>query len=196
MKHAFTLIELIIIIILIGILAITVSPLFRRDTLIPATNQVLDHIRYTQQLALNQDMFVPSADFSIYPIDNPDNQRKKDAKQWFKKWWRIQFHNNNSYSVYSDHPTTGAVDNYDGQARNDDFVARDPFSGLFLFGDIAGNSVYSDDQRQMLVDLQDEYGVTVNVQGCPNEKEPSRGSCHLVCAVRRCGLACPVDKPR
>jgi len=166
MKLAFTLVELIIIIILVGILAIAVSPFFQRDTLIPATNQVVDHIRYTQQLALNQDMFVPSAAFSAYPVNDPDYQRIKDAKYWFKKWWQIQFHTNHSYSVYSDHPTNGDSDNYDAQADDDDSVARDPFSRLFLFGKKGGNSVYSDTQRQQLVDLQDEYGVTVSVSGC------------------------------
>ena len=164
MKHAFTLIELIIIIILIGILSLTVSPFFQRDTLIPATNQVLDHIRYTQQLALNQDMFVPYADFSAYP---PGIQHTKDARQWFKKWWRIQFHGNSSYSIYSDHPTT-TIGNFSfgAQADVNDLVARDPETGLFLFGNLVNG--FPDSQRNVLLDLQDEYGVTVNVQGCLN----------------------------
>ena len=157
MKHAFTLIELIIIVILIGILAVSVSPVFRRDTLIPATNQVLDHIRYTQQLALNQDMFVPSADFSSYPRSFPnDYQRKKDAQQWFKKWWRIQFHDNNSYSVYSDHPSNSESNYYDLKPDRYDRVARDPLSGLYIVGDLGSTTAYYDNERLKLVDLEVE----------------------------------------
>ena len=83
MKRAFTLIELIIIIIIVGIIAVTASNSFKKDTLVPATNQVLDHVRYTQQLALNQDMFIPSPDFSTY---SDANRKAKDSRLWFKKW--------------------------------------------------------------------------------------------------------------
>ncbi len=160
MKHAFTLVELIIIVIIIGIIAVTASTSFYKDRLTPATNQLLEHIRYTQQLALNQDMFIPSPYFSIY---SDTTQALKDSKQWFKKWWRIQFHNNGSYSVYSDHPTKGSSNQYDSDVDDNDLVAKDPLTGLYLFGNLSGSSIYEGDERLGLVDMQKVYGVTVSI---------------------------------
>lgn len=164
MKHAFTLIELIIVIIIIGILSFSVSSLFKKDTLVPATNQVLDHIRYTQQLALNQDMFVPTEDFSVY--SDPDS-KEKDSKQWFKKWWQIQFHNDHEYTVYSDYPsgTPGnfTFDNNPRHAQEGDTIAKDPLVGKYIAGsssDIPANEVIE------MVALFEEYGVTVSLEGC------------------------------
>ena len=168
MKYAFTLVELIIVLIIVAILAISVSPLFKRDTLIPATNQVLDHIRYTQQLALNQDMFIPSSDFSIF---QNSAQKTKDSSQWFKKWWQIQFHKNHSYTVYSDHPT-GSTNNYeyDADADNSDEVARDPQTGLYIYKKGSSSSDYTDFERLTLVDLAEQYDVNVSMQGCGNSR--------------------------
>lgn len=164
MKRAFTLLELIIIIIIVGIIAVTVSTSFKKDTLVPATNQVLDHIRYTQQLALNQVMFVPAAEFSAFPADLPnDYQRKKDAKQWFKKWWQIQFHNDNTYTIYSDYPSINNNFNFDGIAtysQNGDTIAKDPQDGKY----IAGSSTHIPAEEVIeTVDLEKEYGVSIQM---------------------------------
>lgn len=163
MKYAFTLIELIITIILIAILAIFVSNPFEKDTLVPATNQVLDHIRYTQQLALNQDMYVPSPDFSLY---TDSEQRKKDSMQWFKKWWQIQFHTDNSYTVYSDYPSDNDNFSYDNKpvhTENGDTIAKDPFEGKYIAGsstDVPAEEVIK------TVDLSNEFGVSIAMTGC------------------------------
>lgn len=166
MKRAFTLTELIFVLIIVGILSVSAVSRSHKDTLVPAANQVLDHIRYTQQLALNQDMFVPSPNFSTY---SDPKQKEKDSKQWFKKWWRIQFHGNNSYTLYSDHPSKNENNHqYDADDDKSDDVARDPLSGLYLYKKGHSNSDYQDDERLTLVDLFEEYEVTANVQGCGN----------------------------
>jgi len=158
MKRAFTLIELIIIIIIVGIIAVTASTSFKKDTLVPATNQVLDHIRYTQQLAMNQDMFVPAPYFSSY---THSTQKKKDSKQWFKKWWQIQFHKDNSYTIYSDYPSTYDNFYFDGIAtysQNGDTIAKDPLVGKY----IAGSSTHVPAEQVIkMVDLAKEYGVNI-----------------------------------
>lgn len=81
-KKAFTMIELIMIIVVVGILAVAVIPRVDRDTLVEATNQVASHVRYTQHLAM---------------LDNKYNPRDSN---WYRNRWKITF-SNNSYSITS-----------------------------------------------------------------------------------------------
>lgn len=81
-KKAFTMIELIMIIVVVGILAVAVIPRVDRDTLIEATNQVASHVRYTQHLAM---------------LDNKYDPRDSN---WYRNRWKITF-SNNSYSITS-----------------------------------------------------------------------------------------------
>lgn len=166
MKLAFTLLELIIVMIIIGIISVIASTAFQRDTLNPATNQLLDHIRYTQQLALNQDMFIPAPDLSSF---TGDDRRVKDSRQWFKKWWQIQFHEDDGdYTIYSDAPTNSAATNQYDQEANDgvDQIATDPQSGEFL----AGESSKVTEGYLRLANLKEEYGVEISMAGCGQSK--------------------------
>lgn len=114
MKKAFTMIELIFIIVVVGILAAVAIPQINRNSLVEAADQVVSHIRYTQQLAMNDDKFDP----------NDPN--------WFKKLWRIQFSYSNAagaakgwtYNVYFDKTASGNP-NGSGDFTNSDF-AEDP----------------------------------------------------------------------
>ena len=97
MKKAFTMIELIFIIVVVGILAAVAVPQINRNSLVEAADQVAAHIRYTQQLAMNDNKFDP---------DDPN---------WFKKLWRIQFSQTTAkgsaegwtYTVYYDSTMSG-----------------------------------------------------------------------------------------
>ena len=97
MKKAFTMIELIFIIVVVGILAAVAVPQINRNSLVEAADQVAAHIRYTQQLAMNDNKFDPN---------DPD---------WFKKLWRIQFSYTTAkgsaegwtYTVYYDSTMSG-----------------------------------------------------------------------------------------
>ena len=60
MKKAFTMLELVFVIVIIGILAVVAMPSFQRDTLQEAGNQIISHIRYTQHLAMMDDKFNPA----------------------------------------------------------------------------------------------------------------------------------------
>ena len=55
--EAFTMIELIFIIVIVGILAAVAIPKIERNGLIEAADQITSHIRYTQQLAMNDNKF-------------------------------------------------------------------------------------------------------------------------------------------
>lgn len=87
LRKAFTLIELIFVIVIIGVLSAIAMPRFQDHALQDATDQLIKHIRFTQALALAQDH---------YNDTNPI---------WFNNRWTIVFHQNvgnpNSYSIMS-----------------------------------------------------------------------------------------------
>ncbi|QLI05818.1 putative type II secretion system protein [Candidatus Campylobacter infans] len=82
MKKAFTLLELIFVVVIAGILAFVLIPKSSDTKLLESANQLISHIRYAQQLALNNDQFDPN------------------DKNWYKKMWRIEFENNGTYKVW------------------------------------------------------------------------------------------------
>ena len=97
MKKAFTMIELIFVIVVIGILAAVVMPRSGSNKLQEAATQVVSHIRYTQHLAMIDDKF-----------DSNDST-------WFRERWQIRFRRNSGssgYVIFSDSITTqGNVNN-------------------------------------------------------------------------------------
>ena len=72
-KLAFTMIELVFVIVILGILAALAMPRFDRDLKQEAADNVLSSIRYTQHLALL------------------DNKHKIDRPDWQKALWQIRF---------------------------------------------------------------------------------------------------------
>ena len=86
MKKAFTMIELVFVIVVMGILAAAIIPSTRTNPAQEAAIQLLSHIRYTQHLALVND--------------------KYDATNatWFQNRWQIRFVGN-TYSIVSDNNT-------------------------------------------------------------------------------------------
>lgn len=116
MKRAFSLIELVIVIVVIAIIAIIAIPKFQRDNLQEAADQILSHIRYTQQLAMLDNKFDPN------------------DETWYKTRWTIEFTKNAyvgecylngkkenclAYQVYTDKTKSGNL-------NSENQVARDP----------------------------------------------------------------------
>jgi prepilin-type N-terminal cleavage/methylation domain-containing protein len=110
MKKAFTLLELIFVIIVIGILAALILPQTKVNSLQDAALQVQSDIRYTQHLAMIDDKF------------------NANDTNWYKKRWQIIFSkqdNSNdqwAYTIFSD--TNG-----DSTGRpNEDEIAINPMN--------------------------------------------------------------------
>lgn len=114
MKKAFSLIELVMVVVVVGIIAAVAIPRTQRDSLREAADQILSHIQYTQHLAMQDNMFSTT-----------------DAS-WYKKRWGISFNNsklcNSSdsdcnkawhYNIYRDLTLSG-------NANSATEVARDP----------------------------------------------------------------------
>jgi Tfp pilus assembly protein FimT len=136
-KPAFTYLELVIVIVLIGILAVMSLNRLSRDHLYEAADQIISHIRYTQHLSMVDDRYDPT------------------TQNWQNAQYRIQFHNaanNNGYSIYRD------LDADNDLSAGDDIV-RDPQTNRL----ICGNDAICANNRFEQVDISRQYGVTVTV---------------------------------
>jgi len=90
MKKAFTMLELIMVIVIIGILAAVIIPRTGSNKTAEAAVKLISDIRYTQHLAM---------------IDDKYGQNNN----WYRDLWQIRF-NGNSYSIISDNGTRPAKD--------------------------------------------------------------------------------------
>ena len=111
-KSAFTMIELVFVIVVLGILAALAMPRIDRDTRQEAADNILSAIRYTQHMALLDD------------VTNPKNN------EWQKAFWRFGFQkcsdNGIFYYVAADKNTEGNID------AGEELV--DPANGLPMIG--------------------------------------------------------------
>lgn len=85
MKKAFTLIELVFVMVVLGILTFALWPKKQPTQALEAARQIVAHIRYTQHLALNDDKFATHTD--------TDGTGNNIAIDWYKRLWRITFSN-------------------------------------------------------------------------------------------------------
>ena len=155
MKKAFTLIELVLVVVIIGIVSAAIVPRFNRSTLDEAAHQIISHIRYTQHLALMDDKYDPT------------------DSTWFKERWQLSFsrsvdsQNVWAYSIFSDA-------NHDGNPNLRNEIARDPMNpgtlnslgqivsskpGQYLSGGFSGVLDLEDSRRSKKMTLNNKYGI-------------------------------------
>lgn len=135
MKNAFTMIELIFVIIIVGILSsVALSRMGGKNELKAATEQVIRHINYTKHLAMTDDKFTPEPDGS-YTNTTRD---KKNSRFWWKSNWQIYFQSSGGtlhYSIFSDKPTKTVGNSQFNGAVSSSETAVDPHSGDLMFGE-------------------------------------------------------------
>jgi len=137
-RFAFTMLELVFVIIVIGILAVLAMPNFRGNPLQTAAEQVASHIRYTQHLAMVDDKYDPT-----------------DAT-WYEKRWQIRFPHAlgiHYYEVFRD-------ENKQGNSNAIE-EAVDPLTRQRLGNGEAAVGTISDDS---IVNLTKKFGIT-NIGG-------------------------------
>ena len=148
MKKAFTMLELVVVIVVIGIIAAAALPRINDDHIAEAADQVMSHIRYTQHLAMQDSKFDPT-----------------DAN-WFRKRWSITFTrasfckggNEWRYSVYHDDGNTT------GNLNSVNEVARDPLDpNRFMSSGWAGIANADCANVSNKYNLTTNFGIT-NVQ--------------------------------
>lgn len=158
MRKAFTMIELIFVIVVAGIIAAVALPRVNTNNLNEAADQVVSHIRYTQHLALQDNKFNPNERF------------------WYKRRWTIRFFKNLTYtavmppakaynniwaySIYSDLPDfTGHQPDLNGLAINPQNPAQ------YLSGGY-NNTLHVEDKASMSeLRLNEKYGIQSIVFG-------------------------------
>ena len=138
MKKAFTLLELVFVIVIIGILSAILAPSVKRDTLQEAADQIASHIRLTQRLALHENKY------------DPTNQ------YWYRGRWQIYFSNFDgdwTYSVFAD----GS-----GYSGNPDLseMAHNPLNDKqYLSGGFSGTLPKNDSRVTKSMNLTKKYGI-------------------------------------
>ncbi len=150
-RLAFTMIELVFVIVVLGILAALAMPRVDRDLRQEAADHVLSVIRYTQHLAVNDDIH----DFS--------------DRQWQRRYWRIVFNNCGDpskfyYMIGSDADNSGS---------NNAFFARgegaiDPANSNEMFGNALLCNADGGAGISENIFITRKYGVTnvVSAGGC------------------------------
>ena len=138
MKKAFTMLELVFVIVVIGVLAAAIIPRMDRDNVAEATIQLQSHIRYTQHLAMVDDK---------YNATDPT---------WFEKRWQIRFSDNKSYSVVSNNNNTFAANPQNSAQALQNIDLEDAYGVVLSFsGSCGDNPIISFDHlgRPMVGDL-------------------------------------------
>lgn len=154
-KRAFTMIELIFVIVVVGILAAIMIPKLNRNASREAANQILTHIRYTQHLAMQDDKY--------------ENFISNQSKPWFKLRWGITFNETSlkecsidkpgvktwKYSVFFDKSLNGNI-NSESEVANDIYK-----SGKLLSGGWSGISTDACKKINKELNLGKRFGITL-----------------------------------
>lgn len=129
-KKALTIIELIFVVIIIGVMSAVATTMMKDDGLALATYQTLEHIRYTQHLAISQHQFDPKdARFK-----NTQGYTAANEGKYYCGWWQMRFVKQLNgipqiigYSIYSDYDRQGNID-----VTKPINPAIDPLSGFMM----------------------------------------------------------------
>jgi len=144
-KSAFTMIELVFVIVVLGIIASIAMDKVDRDLKQEASSTVLSHIRLAQQLALNDNK---------HRIDNNDT--------WQRAYWQIQFIqcNNNEWSDrVGSNISLDDNKNYFKKKES----AINPSDGKFLWTDDCSN--LSDDESPSVA-LSKKFAIVSIISDC------------------------------
>ncbi|MEA3373237.1 MAG: type II secretion system protein [Campylobacterota bacterium] len=118
-RLAFTMLELVFVIVVIGILSAAIIPRMDRDSIYEMGEQVLSHIKYTQHLAMT------------------DNVYNHKESKWYIARWHIDFVNSSTcgayYSVGSDADLTNTVNGLNIGRYTSQEAARDPLTNTLIY---------------------------------------------------------------
>ena len=137
--RAFTMLELVMVIVVLGILASLAIPRLDRDLKQEAADTVLSHIRYTQHLALS------------------DNKHKFNEPEWQKAFWKISFESCSGGGIFIG---IGTDVDYEGDTDKIE-AAIDPSNGKPMFWTNTASCVDGGDGTvSETIFLTKKYGIT------------------------------------
>lgn len=140
MKKAFTMLELVFVMVVIGILAAIMLKNIQPSSVHEASTLLSSHIRYAQHLAMVDDK-----------IDSANSG-------WFKNRWQVVF-NSNSYSIVSNNATLYADNPSNDDTKLQDIDLADRYDvTISLGGSCNSQTILSFDNigRPMVGDLSDD----------------------------------------
>ncbi len=158
MKKAFTMMEIVFVIVIVAILSALLLPNFSKDDARLAALQLLSDIRYTQHLALIDDKYDPT-----------DNQ-------WYKGRWQLLFGTSSNatgidtggfiaYTIFSD---SGA---YTGNPSLSEIAINPLDSTKLMSGGFSGVLDWEDSRATKKMNIGYSYHVTnVTTSGCGGAK--------------------------
>jgi len=150
-SSSFTVLELVIVLIIIGILAYVANFSFFNTSLQVAADNIIKDIRYTQSLALKEDKYQP---YPAHACDGSDEGKIEcnRSKYWFKQWWHLRITNAGNdiiYYVFSDQPRSSSSTNFDLKtvtaSQYTVELAKNPYNNKYLIGankEDTGNNNY------------------------------------------------------
>ena len=139
-KSAFTMLEVVLVIVVLGILATLAVPRFDRDLRQEAGDSILSNIRYTQHLALM------------------DNKQKFDKAEWQRRFWRIMFAQCSDGKYFY---RIGSDDDMDSTSTFENTEAAiDPANGKPIY--MSNNGNCNSNTASDNIFIGKKYGVTVN----------------------------------
>jgi len=129
MKKSFSLIELVIVILVIGILYYSINVSTKNTTLNQAIDQLISHINYTRHLGIRDNKM------QYYPINSSDIETNR-SKYWFKQWWQLRIGQTTSgdyfYEIFSDSPESSTIYDHVGNPVSE--FAIDPYNQKYMSG--------------------------------------------------------------
>ena len=159
MRPSFTILELVIVIIIIGLLASTISIYIPNNNLRLAADNLAKNIRFTESLALKDDKYQP------FPEDNSSVEQNR-SKYWFKQWWHLKITNANNdiiYYIFSDIPknTTADFDNKIISSTYEYELAKNAKNQYLIGMDAteSGNYNYPPNNVDKTLNLTKKYGI-------------------------------------
>ena len=166
MRPSFTILELVIVLIIIAILASTISIYIPNNNLRLAADDLAKNIKFAQSLALKDDKYQP------FPNDNSEQELNR-SKYWFKQWWQIRFAQNRNdpkdlwYEVFSDVPINNSynfdrVGNYPPKENIWNVgYAKNPLTNKYLTGkcDDVNHNYPPCNEIDHTLNLTQKYGI-------------------------------------
>ncbi|EIF50969.1 Tfp pilus assembly protein FimT/FimU [Sulfurovum sp. AR] len=146
-RSAFTMIELVLVIVVLGILAALALPRFERDIKQEAADSVLSDIRYTQHLALMS------------------SKHKFDEPKWQRAFWKISFEPCSDNGLFTN---IGTDVGYDGDISETE-SAMDPVNGKIMYWDNSTNCADGGDSNTSdRIFLTKKFGIKAiaGANGC------------------------------
>ena len=163
LKPSFTMLELVVVIIIIGIMASVINISIPNNKLRNAADEIVLRINTTRSLALKDDKYQP------FPKNNTSTEYNR-SKYWFKQWWQIRFSTFEKngethywYEIFSDVPDENKTKNFTCQANLPTSawnisIAKDT-NGKLLIGHCNASQYPDCNQTNKNLDLTKTYGI-------------------------------------